>query len=177
MRTRSAKILVFLSLFIFILAACSQASPAATNPPATEPTRIEPTASSVSPTDPEPIATNAPANPTEPAAADTGARPTATSAPAASDAPSFSQDVLPILEANCTRCHGSSRQSDGLAMNTYTALLEGSTTGAVVTPSDAAGSKLVEVISNGRMPKNATPLTAEEIQLISDWINAGALDN
>ncbi len=112
----------------------------------------------------------------------TATSPTATS-PAAATAPvetgevSFAGDVLPILEANCTRCHGSNRQSDGLAMNTYTALLEGSSAGAVIIPSDAAGSKLVEVIANGRMPKNATPLTAEEIQLISDWINAGALDN
>jgi hypothetical protein len=31
--------------------------------------------------------------------------------------------------------------------------------------------------SSGKMPKRGPKLTAEQIQTISDWINAGALNN
>ena len=90
---------------------------------------------------------------------------------------SFSADVLPIFEARCIRCHGTSRQNGGLMLNSYAAVLAGGTDGAVVVPGDAAGSVLVRLITEGKMPKNSSPLSVEQITLISDWINAGALDN
>jgi mono/diheme cytochrome c family protein len=102
---------------------------------------------------------------------------TATTAPIPAGEVSFSADVLPIFEANCTRCHGSTRQNGGLELNSYTALMAGSSDGAVIIPMDAAGSKLIELITSGAMPKNRTPLSSAEITLISDWINAGAPDN
>jgi cytochrome c len=89
----------------------------------------------------------------------------------------FSAGVLPVFEANCTRCHGAARQNGGLRLDSYTALMAGSSHGAVIVPNDAAGSKLVELITSGAMPRNAAPLPAAEITLISDWIDAGALDN
>ncbi|HNT23565.1 MAG TPA: cytochrome c [Anaerolineales bacterium] len=146
---------LFLLLAAILLTACGVQSPAATAPTATAPPPTQP-------------ATQAPTQPASPA----------TAAPVAEAAEvSFTGDVLPIFEASCTRCHGSSRQSDGLAVHTYADLMAGSSEGAVITPNDAAASVLVQVIVNGRMPKGGSPLSEAEIQIISDWINAGAPDN
>ncbi|MBI4732221.1 MAG: c-type cytochrome [Chloroflexi bacterium] len=90
---------------------------------------------------------------------------------------SFANDVLPILKANCTRCHGTSRQSADLRLNTYDNLLAGSEGGPVIVPGDSTNSLLVELIVSGEMPKKGDKLPDQEIQIISDWINTGALDN
>jgi len=90
---------------------------------------------------------------------------------------SFSNDVMPILQANCTRCHGTSRQSGGLRLNTYANLMTGSEDGQVVAPGDATNSILVQLIEAGRMPRNSGKLADGDIQLIRDWVNGGALDN
>ena len=100
----------------------------------------------------------------------------ATEAPPAGEV-SFATGVLPVFEESCTRCHGSSRQSGGLRLDSYTALMAGGKDGAVVVPGDAPSSLLVELITSGEMPKNAAPLADEQIQAIIEWIDAGALDN
>jgi len=107
-----------------------------------------------------------------------------TEVPAATDAPagdgvavSFSQDILPILQENCTRCHGTSRQSADLKLNTLENLMLGSEDGAVVIPGNSAESILMEAIRSGAMPKGGTKLSDADIQLIADWIDAGAPDN
>jgi len=102
---------------------------------------------------------------------------TAETAPVQTAAVSFAADVLPIFEESCTRCHGGSRQSGGLRLDSYAALMAGGDEGAVVIPNDAAGSLLVELITSGKMPRNAASLPADELTLITDWVNAGARDN
>jgi len=152
MRTNSLIIMFLSAVLIILLAACSGGSselPAATQP--------ETTGSELA-------ATTQPEATAEMAAAQTGEV-------------SFAADVLPIFKQSCTRCHGSSRQSGELRLDSYAALMAGGKDGAAVIPNDAAGSLLVELISNGKMPRNAAPLPADKITLISDWINAGALDN
>ena len=101
----------------------------------------------------------------------------ATEIPVGVSAVSFSQDVLPILRASCVSCHGSTRQRAGLMLNTYEVMMTGASGEAVIIPNDAAASVLVQVITSGEMPKDDTKLSDAEVQLISDWINAGALDN
>jgi hypothetical protein len=53
----------------------------------------------------------------------------------------------------------------------------GSEKGAVITPGDAANSKLVTLTASGKMPKRGSNLTPEQLQQLTDWINAGALNN
>jgi mono/diheme cytochrome c family protein len=101
----------------------------------------------------------------------------AVSDPAVAVAMSFTNQVLPVFEESCTRCHGSSRQSGGLRLDSYAALVAGGKDGAVVVPGDAPSSLLVELITSGEMPKNAAPLTDEKIQVIIEWVDTGALDN
>ncbi len=90
---------------------------------------------------------------------------------------SFMNDVLPILQANCTRCHGTSRASSNLKVNTYANLMAGGDGGVVVIAGDAAGSELVQFIETGQMPPQGSNLSEQEILTIRDWVDAGALDN
>lgn len=121
---------------------------------------------------------------TEAVAADTNtSAPAATKAsapatePAASATVSFADDILPILESRCLNCHGGDKLEEGLSVRTYGDLMVGSENGAVVVAGDAAHSKLVELVSNQKMPKRGPKLTPPQIQLIMDWVNQGAQDN
>jgi uncharacterized membrane protein len=97
--------------------------------------------------------------------------------PAPSAAVSFKQDVLPILQANCTRCHGGSSPRQGLGLETYAGAMKGSASGAVIKPKDANGSTLIQRIQTDAMPPSGTKLTKEQKQKIVDWVTAGAPDN
>ena len=90
---------------------------------------------------------------------------------------SYAGDVRPILESRCASCHMGEFVSEGLDMNTYESLLEGSQNGPVIVPGNAGDSLLVEMISKGKMPRRGPKLTPAQIQIISDWIDAGAPNN
>jgi uncharacterized membrane protein len=122
-------------------------------------------------------ASNPPANAATPAATTASGAPAATSAPAASGAVSFAKDILPILQSRCVSCHGGDRTSRGLDMTTYDKLIVGSQNGAVITASDANNSLLIQMIQQGKMPKNGPKVTPGQLQMLIDWINAGALNN
>lgn len=161
--------LVILILIVGLLSAC--ASPV-TNTPASQPTE-------------EVMATEAPATEapaTQPAAA------TDTSVPAAAESPtagaasggatvSFATDIMPLIESRCINCHGGERTQEGLDMKTHAALMAGSENGPVVTPGDAANSTMAQMVIEGKMPKRGPKLTPDQVQLLVDWINQGALDN
>jgi mono/diheme cytochrome c family protein len=111
-----------------------------------------------------------------------------TEAPAATEAPatqpaaggatvSFANDVLPIIESRCIGCHGGDRTEEGLVLKTHADILAGSDNGPVVVPGDAVNSLLVEMVATQKMPKRGPKLTPPQIQLITDWVNQGALDN
>lgn len=141
---------------LFVLAACEGGNLTATNSPSS-------------------IATTAPAQeataPTTPELA-----PTAT-ASSASNEVSFSRDVLPLLQSRCINCHGGQRTSEGLDMKTYESLMNGSQNGSVISPGDAANSSFVTLAAEGKMPKRGPKLTPAEVQLLTDWVNAGAPNN
>jgi Planctomycete cytochrome C len=128
--------------------------------------------------------TKAPAQPTQTSAPTNTPRPTSTIAPAtnipsetSAISISFANDVMPILSNSCNECHGIRQIKEGLDMTTYETLMAGSFNGTVITPGNAKDSFLVKQIVDGEMPKRGPKLTAEQIQLITDWINAGAPNN
>lgn len=100
-----------------------------------------------------------------------------TAEPAPATGVSFANDVLPILNSRCLNCHGGDKVQEGLIVNTYAELMSGSDNGPVISPGDASGSLLVELISNQKMPKRGPKLTPPQVQLIVDWVNQGALNN
>ncbi len=146
---------------LFVLTACGGSAPATTEAPALAATNAP--------------ATEAPAQEATPA---TAPEPTPTeAAPSTSGEVSFSRDVLPVLQSRCINCHGGQRTSEGLDLKTYEALMAGSQNGSVVTPGDAASSSFVTLSAEGKMPKRGPKLTPAEVQLLTDWVNAGAPNN
>lgn len=88
----------------------------------------------------------------------------------------FAEKVAPLFEKRCLSCHNSEVKKGGLSLATAEEALAGGETGQVIFPGDADSSVLLELVSGDRpaMPKNAPPLSAEEVQLIRRWILEGA---
>jgi hypothetical protein len=170
MKSSFAKI-ALLMLIVGLLSACgTQAAetPASVSLPPTE----EVIPATEPPTGPAPsIDTAAPAEPP----ADSGGPPTQTAVQGATV--SFAAEILPIIESRCINCHGGDRTEEGLVLRTHADILAGSDNGPVIVPGDAANSLLVELVTTQKMPKRGPKLTPPQIQLITDWVNQGALDN
>ena len=101
---------------------------------------------------------------------------TATADPGTSGT-SFSADVLPLLQSRCERCHGGRRTEAGFSTVNYSDLMAGSYGVSVVVPGSSQESRLVKVIVSGDMPRRSPPMPQDEIDVISAWIDEGALDN
>ena len=86
--------------------------------------------------------------------------------------PAFEANIRPIFAARCTVCHGSTA-TGGLNLTTYADLMKGGKDGPVVRPGDSAKSLLIEVQS----AQHFANLTPEELELVRQWIDAGAPDN
>ncbi len=93
----------------------------------------------------------------------------------------YLQKVKPLLQARCYACHGALKQKAGLRLDTAALLLKGGESGAAVKPGDAAGSLLIEKVMapdiDERMPPEheGEPFKLEEVQILRDWIAAGAV--
>lgn len=90
---------------------------------------------------------------------------------------SFGADVSQIIQSRCINCHGGEKIEGELVMLSYEDLMKGGESGQVIVPGDAANSLLVQLITEMKMPKRGPKLTPVQIQLITDWINQGALNN
>ncbi len=99
---------------------------------------------------------------------------------------SFSQDVKPILDQNCSRCHqagGKGEQASGFDVTTYENLMKGTRFGPMVIAGDAESSNVVVLIEGRadpsiRMPHlEKEPLAPEDIRTIRLWIDQGAVNN
>lgn len=90
---------------------------------------------------------------------------------------SFGSDVLPILLANCARCHSGDSPPNGLRLDSYGAVMAGSLYTPEVQPGRPEASPLIIFTAKGTMPPDAPPLTEGEIEILRRWIQAGARDN
>ncbi len=91
----------------------------------------------------------------------------------------FQQQVLPILISNCTLsgCHDDASHQEGVILTTYEKVMS---TGDI-RPGDPQDSKLYEVIIDNdpgdRMPEPPmSPLSSQQILIIRQWIEQGALN-
>lgn len=90
---------------------------------------------------------------------------------------SYSRDIYPLVERRCIQCHGGEFPSEDLNTESYESLMSGSQNGLVIIAGDANNSLIIEKLESGQMPKRGQNLTAEQIELIRQWINEGALNN
>lgn len=151
---------------IFALAACGgqPATQAATEAPQAQP-GPEPTETAIL----EPTLTSTEISTEEPIEAPTE-EPVSTEV-------SFANDVMPIIQSRCINCHGGDRIEEGLVFFTYEDIMAGSDNGPVIVPGDVANSLLVELVTNQKMPKRGPKLTPPQVQIITDWVAAGAPNN
>ncbi|MCH2201639.1 MAG: hypothetical protein MK102_06700 [Fuerstiella sp.] len=87
---------------------------------------------------------------------------------------SFSRHIAPILARRCTACHNTRSTEGGLNLSSFANLLKGGDSGSSLTPHDADDSLLLSMVQDGSMPKDADPLTPDEIDWIRRWIDVGA---
>lgn len=155
-----------LNLVAFLLLTVTISACAAPEPP-------QPTATLT------PTATRIPASPTLIPATETALPATDTPVPTEVQGAtvSFANDVLPIFRKTCLKCHGLQQIKEGMDLRTYQSLMAGSFNGAVIVAGDIENSYLVELVRFGEMPKRGSELSPEQIQVIVDWVEQGALDN
>lgn len=92
--------------------------------------------------------------------------------------PSFKTDISPILMNQCALagCHVADGP-DGVDLRTFDTLQKGGEHGPLYFEGNAKESEIVEEVVKRKMPPDGPYLDATQIQLIIDWINAGAKDN
>lgn len=86
---------------------------------------------------------------------------------------SFVKQVAPLFVSKCGNCHVNNARGD-FSMANFAALMKGSKAGVVIFPGDASGSRIVEVIETGDMPRGGGKLAAAEFKMLQDWIAQGA---
>jgi len=109
-------------------------------------------------------------------AAGTGSTPTS-GTPTAGGAVSFSKDVQPILQSRCINCHGGQKTQKGLDMTSYDKLMAGSENGPVVIPGSLDKSNFIQMVLQGKMPKSGPKLLPAQVQMLENWVTAGAKNN
>jgi hypothetical protein len=102
---------------------------------------------------------------------------TSTAAPVDLAHVSFKNNVLPIFQQHCIKCHGGDNPEQGLELTSYRTVMTGSENGSVIEPGDPDKSYLVKMVVTKKMPKKGPPLSSTEINTIIAWIKAGAKDN
>ncbi len=84
--------------------------------------------------------------------------------------PSYFRDVRPILQRQCQGCHQPNLKSSGLDLTSYEGLAAGGKHG----PGPAWIVKYLTGESKPQMPLGQPPLPAESIDLVRNWLAAGA---
>ena len=85
----------------------------------------------------------------------------------------YDSEIQPIFNLKCTQCHGNSA---GLNLSSYANIMLGSNNGDVVIPYNHSTSELWIRANSGQMPPGNDDLTDEQVGLIAQWIDEGALE-
>lgn len=92
----------------------------------------------------------------------------------------YDEHILPIFRQRCGSCHNGNDQKGGLVLDTYAGMMQGGGSGDVLEPGDASASYLFTVITHESepvMPPNQPKMPDNEIALIKQWLDLGALEN
>ena len=88
----------------------------------------------------------------------------------------FTKKVAPILSDRCLSCHNNSEANGELSFSTAEKLFAGGESGTVIEKDDPDNSLLIDYVSGDEpeMPKDAKPLSTNEIAVLRKWIERGA---
>ncbi len=90
----------------------------------------------------------------------------------------FHRDVEPIFRAKCSHCHGSMQQLGGLRLDMRAPALAGGLSGKMLISQPSEESELLRrVLSDDpaiAMPKEGGKLAAEQVEILRNWVEAGA---
>jgi len=92
----------------------------------------------------------------------------------------YQDDVLPIFRNACLNCHNPDKKKADLDLSTHAGVMTGGGDGKVVVPGDPGGSKLYRTMTRAEepfMPMKADKLPEAQLNVIRDWIAAGAPEN
>lgn len=93
----------------------------------------------------------------------------------------YDDHVKPIFRQHCASCHHQGDKKGGLALDSFTSLIEGGGSGEVVfDDGDADGSRLWQLVNHDDtpvMPPNQDKIPAEQLAIIRAWIEGGILEN
>jgi WD40 repeat protein len=95
-------------------------------------------------------------------------------------APTYNDDIVPILKDNCTGCHNPDKLKADLDLTTYAATMKGGSSGAAVKGGAPDTSLLYRVtahLEEPEMPPKKPKLADAQISLIKEWIAGGALES
>jgi len=87
----------------------------------------------------------------------------------------FERHVRPILKVHCFLCHGEEPElAGGLDLRLVRLMLSGGDSGPAIVAHGPAGSLLLDRVNADEMPPGAKKLSAEEKQVLQDWLQRGA---
>src|SRR6185369_10226837 len=87
--------------------------------------------------------------------------------------PSYYREVRPVLQRNCQGCHQPNLKSSDLDLTSYQGLAAGGKHGA----GPGVIAKYLSGEMKPQMPLGQPPLPAEQIELVRNWVSAGAKDD
>ena len=90
----------------------------------------------------------------------------------------FETKIRPLLAANCFACHSESAAA-GLRVDSREALVRGGETGPAIVPGKPEESALIKAIQHAdgfpRMPRGRAKMPQADIDLLTEWVRAGAM--
>jgi mono/diheme cytochrome c family protein len=78
-----------------------------------------------------------------------------------------------VFKEKCSACHGSGTQLGGLNLSSYQSALAGGASGPGIVAGDPQGSHIIIIQSEGGHPGQLSP---EELALLTNWIETGAVE-
>ena len=88
----------------------------------------------------------------------------------------FSKEVLPVLKANCLKCHGEKKEKGQLRLDSLQGIHNGGESGAALVPGSPGNSLLIQAIQYReelKMPPKKK-LSDREISDLAAWVKMGA---
>jgi mono/diheme cytochrome c family protein len=90
----------------------------------------------------------------------------------------YVRDIKPMLRQQCISCHGTKVAKGRLRLDTVDAAIQGGSSGPAIVAGQSAKSLLIDAVKGINdatpMPFKAKALTAQQIELLSAWIDQGA---